>query len=127
MKTITVPVIENPDGAASRFNEESYALEDFNGMFISTRQEALNFRHRTSEPGYTSDWHVAGDPTLILVRQGTLRIGLRDGSYYDFSAGDLFIARDHVQGEFAPAIHGHTAEVIGHEPLLALHLKLSQV
>ena len=126
MKTITVPVLENLDGGASSFSEENYPLDDFNGMFISPRQEALNFRHRTSEPGYTSDWHVAGDPTLILVRQGTLRIGLRDGSYFDFSAGDLFIARDHVQGEFDPSIHGHTAEVIGNDPLLALHLKLSQ-
>lgn len=129
MNTITVPVLTNCDSGKSVFTEQHYSLEDYNGLAISPRIDAQNFRHRASEPGYFSSWHVAGDPTLIVVRQGTLRIGLRDGSYRDFSAGDQFIARDRLScGEaFNDQHHGHTAQVIGDTPLLALHLKLESI
>jgi hypothetical protein len=82
-----------------------------------------------SHPGYASDWHVAGDPTLILIRSGILRIGLRDDSYRDFVAGDVFIAQDRLptNTDFNNSIHGHTAKVIGEHQLFALHLKLSSV
>jgi len=95
-------------------------------MLISDRQQTLNFRHRESEPGYSSTWHVAGDPTLIIVRQGKLRISLRDGSHRDFGAGDQFIARDFLAPgvEFDQSVHGHTAEVLGNVSFYAVHLKL---
>jgi len=129
MKKIRIPVIENPHGGVSSFAEDEHSLDDYNGMFISSRQEALNFRHRSSEPGYFSSWHVAGDPTLIIIRQGTLRLSLRSGEYRDFSAGDQFIARDFLapDTQFDDTVHGHTAEVIGDVVLLAFHLKLSEV
>ncbi|MDC0088232.1 hypothetical protein OAI07_01680 [Akkermansiaceae bacterium] len=129
MAQITVPVLHNPDSGVSLFTEEVYSLEDYNGLFISPRQEAQNFRHRMSEPGYSSSWHVAGDPTLILIRSGVLRIALRDGSYRDFKAGDLFIAKDYLEKgcSFDDEIHGHTAELIGDEPLLAIHIKLASL
>lgn len=98
-------------------------------MFITDRIDALNFRHRASEPGYFSSWHVAGDPTLIIIRSGILRMTLRNGEYRDFKAGDLFIAQDHLQvGEvFDEKYHGHTAELIGDERLLAVHIKLASI
>ena len=128
MKDITVTIIENASDGRSHFSEEVYSLEDFNGMFISQQQEAINFRHRQSRPGYFSSWHVAGDPTLIVIRQGTLRLTLRNGEYRDFTTGDQFIARDHLGAgiAFDDSIHGHTAEVIGTEVLQALHLKLDR-
>lgn len=92
MNKISIPVLSNEAGGYSSFEESSFSLDDINGMYISARLDALNFRHRMSEPGYFSDWHLAGDPTLITIRSGTLGIGLRDGSHKDFSAGDLFIA-----------------------------------
>ncbi len=129
MKTIRIPVIENPQGGFSCFAEDEHSLDEFSGMFISPRQGALNFRHRSSEPGYFSSWHVAGDPTLIIIRQGTLRLSLRSGEYRDFSVGDQFIARDFLASNthFDDAVHGHTAEVLGDEVLLALHIKLSEI
>ena len=127
MDQITIPVLHNPNSGISLFTEEVYSLEDYNGLFISPRQDALNFRHRASAPGYFSSWHVAGDPTLIIIRSGILRITLRDGSFQDFKAGDLFIAKDYLEKgcSFDNEIHGHTAELIGDSPLLACHLKLS--
>jgi hypothetical protein len=129
MNHILVPVIINLDKDISGFIEQQFSIEDYNGLFISQRQQALNFRHRASEPGYFSDWHVAGDPTLIIIRAGTLRIGLRNDSYRDFTAGDIFIAQDHLSGNqlFDNNIHGHTAQVIGCQSLLALHIKLSSI
>jgi len=137
MKNISVPVlassIEQTEGTKetgfSFFSDRQYSLEDYNGLFITDRIDALNFRHRVSEPGYFSSWHVAGDPTLIIVRSGILRIGLRDGEYRDFTTGDLFIAQDYLQPNeaFDDLIHGHTAELIGDDALLAVHIKLGVV
>ena len=106
-----------------------YSVQDYNGLFITDRMDALNFRHRMSEPGYFSSWHVAGDPTLIIVRSGILRIALRNGDYRDFKAGDIFIAQDRLQENevFDLNIHGHTAELIGDDVLLALHIKLAEL
>lgn len=140
MNEINVPVLTSlcitkaAEGEADRtgfsfFNDEQYSLEDYNGLFITDRKEALNFRHRMSKPGYFSAWHVAGDPTLIIVRTGQLRITLRNGDYRDFTAGDLFIAQDRLQVNeiFDHQVHGHTAELIGNETLLAVHIKLAEI
>ena len=127
MTEIIIPVLSNDNSGYSVFIEQGYTLEDYKGLFISPRIEAQNFRHRMSELGYFSTWHVAGDPTLILIRKGVLRICLRDGQYRDFTAGDLFIAKDKLpeNGEFDDQIHGHTAELIGEQQLLAVHIKLA--
>jgi len=133
---ITVPILSSvvvriEDGTsstgASFFTDKEYSLEDYNGLLITERMDALNFRHRISEPGYSSSWHVAGDPTLIIIRAGVLRIALRNGEYRDFKAGDQFIAMDRLQdGEsFDDKVHGHTAELLGNETLLAVHIKLA--
>ncbi|MDA7747288.1 hypothetical protein N8878_08175 [Psychromonas sp.] len=135
MEFIKIPVlqslIDNLTGKTgfSVFDQQEYSLEDYNGLFITERMDALNFRHRFSKPGYFSSWHVAGDPTLIIIRCGTLRITLRNGDYQDFSAGDMFIAQDRLQlGEaFDEAVHGHTAELIGNQSLFAIHIKLAAI
>ncbi|MFQ3192587.1 MAG: hypothetical protein ACI936_003739 [Paraglaciecola sp.] len=129
MPNINILMLCNVETIQSYFIEQQYCLDDYNGLFISPRQTALNFRHRMSEPGYYSDWHVAGDPTLIIIRSGILRIGLRDESYQDFVAGDVFIAQDKLPANvaFNNNTHGHTAQVIGEQQLIALHLKLSSI
>ena len=110
-----IPILCNVKTEHSYFIDQIYGQEDYNGLFISPRQKALNFRHRMSNPDCFSDWHVAGDPTLIIIRSGVIRIGLRDGNYRDFGAGDVFIAQDKRVDNtgFDNSIHGHTAQVIG--------------
>lgn len=134
MNHIYVPVLASTINrlgktSYSTFNDVQYSVQDYNGLFITDRMDALNFRHRMSEPGYFSSWHVAGDPTLIIVRSGILRIALRNGDYRDFKAGDIFIAQDRLQENevFDSNIHGHTAELIGDDVLLALHIKLAEI
>lgn len=96
-------------------------------MQLSPRIGCSSLRLRTSEPGYESTWHVAGDPTLIVVQRGTLRLILRDGQIRDFTVGDAFIAADVVPAGlvFDANLHGHRAEVIGEERLEAIHIKLT--
>jgi hypothetical protein len=129
MPNLSIPVLCYKTTIHSYSIERQYCLDDYNGLFISSRQTALNFRHRVSEPRYFSDWHVAGDPTLVLIRSGILRIGLREDCYHHFCAGDVFIAQDTLPANnfFNNNIHGHTAQVIGDQQLIALHLKLSTI
>ena len=116
------------DHYRSVFSTKTFPLEARGNMWISEQQEAVNFRYRASPSGYESDWHVAGDPTLILVNAGCIELELRDGSTRQFRAGDAFIAEDYLPSKlsFDPSLHGHRARVIGEEQLSAVHLKLSK-
>lgn len=126
MHTVNIPCISVDDAHHSRFIETQLSTSDHNGMWITTRQNALNFRHRVSAPGYASTWHVAGDPTLIIIRQGELVIELRDGSRKVFRAGDQFIAADYLPSSIPfSEQHGHRAFVQSDEALEAIHIKLS--
>lgn len=132
MNTILIDLLttltdtNHPNIYASAFQTLQLCTHDMNGMLISDRQQALNLRHRSSEPGYTSDWHVAGDPTLIIIRQGTLTLELKNGTRRTYHAGDQFIAADHLANNTTLAINqGHKAFVEGAQNLLAVHIKLS--
>lgn len=121
-----IPTITVSDNFTSVFSEEFHEKIVKSGMILTDRINAQNLRLRISEPGYSTDWHVAGDATLIIIQKGTLRITLRNGEFRDFAAGDYFIAKDYLPEDvnFDNSIHGHKAEVIGDNQLLATHIKL---
>lgn len=128
MGPVTIEVISVDESFQSYFSTMALSLTQVGGMFISERQQALNFRHRRSEVGYESDWHVAGDPTLIIVLQGTLELELRNGDKKQFSQGQQFIAADYLPvGMTLAETQGHRARVIGDIPLQAVHIKLSSL
>lgn len=124
-----IPVIDVDENGISIFSKSDYDLSQRGGMFLSEQLNALNFRLRRSAAAYRADWHVAGDPTLIVVLVGTVRITLRDGHYQDFSAGEMFIAKDRLlSGQtFDDSRHGHSAEVVGDCALNAIHIKLDRL
>ena len=124
----SLPCITIDDAFISRFSEATYPRHVRGGMILTDRINAQNLRLRESATGYETDWHVAGDPTLIIIQQGILRITLQDGSYRDFKAGDAFIAKDYLpEGvSFDSKVHGHKAAVTGNESLKAVHIKLGQ-
>lgn len=121
-----IPVITVNDQLESVFENRTFTKENRGGLVISPRIEAHNFRIRESEVGYKANWHVAGDPTFIAIQHGTLRITLRDKSFFNFGPGDSFIAADYLPDgmSFDKDKHGHQAEVIGSELLKAIHIKL---
>ncbi len=127
-KTFTLPLITMNDNLVSIFSEESYTADDKNnGMFLSENMSAASMCLRKSAPGFSSDWHVADAPAFITIKQGTLRVLLRDDSYIDFSAGDSFVARDILPTgvSFDAQKHGHRSEVIGNVELQSVHIKLA--
>lgn len=122
-----IPSIVNDGKAKSYWGHHHISLQGDTAWMLSEQQSALNFRLRSSAAGYQSDWHVAGDPTLLLIQAGTIEIELRDGSLKWFSAGEMFVAQDYLDEgiEFTDLL-GHRARVVGQETLNALHLKLSK-
>ncbi len=123
----TLPTLITGDDGRTVWSYRDWPNEARGGMQLSPRIDCSSLRLRRSGPGYAADWHVAGDPTLIIIQSGKLRLILRDGSSRDFSPGEAFIAGDHVpQGQvFDHELHGHRAEVLGEEALLAVHIKLT--
>ena len=125
MKIATV----SSDGqGVSFFDSRDVALSGDSLRRLSDPIDAVNFRLRQSSSDYESSYHVAGDPTLLIILTGSVRIELRNGEYRDFSAGELFIAEDYLSPdtEFDGNTHGHKAAVLGEEAFSALHLKLER-
>jgi hypothetical protein len=125
---LEVDCVSNDGEGPSRFTCRTIDLHGSAQRRLSEQIPALNFRMRSSDISYASDWHVAGDPTLLVVLHGTVRITLRSGEHKEFSAGGMFVAQDFLQGDvaFDADLHGHRAEVIGDIDLSVLHLKLDR-
>lgn len=122
-----IPSVTNDGYGRSVFGTQEIELSGSSNWMLSEQQAALNFRLRSSTNPYQSDWHLAGDPTLLIILTGVIEIQLRDGSSQQFAAGDLFIAEDYlIDGVVFDDRHGHCARVIGQEVLQALHLKLGK-
>ena len=100
--------------------------ELMSGRMLSPQLPTINMRIRESDNTYSSDYHIAGDPTFIAVLQGCMRIFLQNGEYRDFAAGATYIAADFLLDgvQFNNKIHGHRAKVLGNEIYRALHIKL---
>jgi hypothetical protein len=122
---VTIDMITVDEAGRSVFAYVQHPVANHGGMFISERQQALNFRHRKSDVGYKSDWHTAGDPTLIIVMQGQITLELRSGEQKTFTTGQQFIAADYLLDNIKDeSITGHRASVDGDKPLQAVHIKL---
>ncbi|MFT6408451.1 MAG: hypothetical protein ACJAQ6_001870 [Arenicella sp.] len=129
MKSISKKIITiSSDGVGkSEFGLREIELNGSSNWMLSEQQAALNFRLRSSQAPYQSDWHVAGDPTLLIILNGVIEIELRDASVQRFSEGDCFVAEDYLIDDVAfDSSHGHRARIIGQTELQALHLKLDK-
>ena len=121
-------VISVDENYRSVFSTADFPQTARGDLWISEQQSCLNLRYRSSPAGYQSDWHVAGDATLIIVSSGCLEVELRDGSTKQFRAGEKFIARDDLPDglDFNSEFHGHRARVLGGEEFSAVHVKLEK-
>ena len=126
IRSITIPVVANGEDGFSIFTERVIELEGNDQRALSEQLLAENFRLRTSAPDYRSDFHAAGDPTLIVILEGRFRLSLITGQSLEFSPGELFIAMDFLPDEVTNAQFGHRGEVVGDQEFRALHLKLAR-
>ena len=123
----TITSISNDGIGASEFSSREIELEGIESRRLSQQQQAVNFRLRTSDNSYESDWHVAGDPTLLVILKGVVEIELRNGKTKAFAKGDMFVAEDYLKDpQGFSDTHGHKARVISDESLSVLHLKLEK-
>ena len=122
---IATTIATNQSGI-SVFEEVDFEVHQRGGMFLTEQIASKNFRIRKSDVGYETDFHISGDPTLLIILKGTLKIELQNGEFKTFSAGNFFIAKDNLPENivFDNKIHGHKASVIGNETLEAIHIKL---
>jgi len=125
---LTIAVVSSDGVGPSQFSEREVNLSGDEQRRLSEQISAVNFRLRTSSSDYSSSYHVAGDPTLLIVLSGTVRIELRNGEYKDFTNGEMFVAQDYLSDgiDFDDLKHGHRAEVVNDVPLSVLHLKLEK-
>ena len=129
LELVSIDTITIDENYRSVFSTVEFPQSPRGELWISEQEQCLNLRYRSSSAGYESDWHVAGDPTLIVISSGCLEVELRDGSRKQFSAGSKFIARDFLPPhlDFDSSLHGHRARVIGEEELTAIHIKLANI
>ena len=108
------------------FSETDFEVDQRGGMFLTDQIASKNFRIRKSDVGYATEFHLSGDPTLLIILKGTLKIELQNGDFKTFSTGNYFIAKDNLPENvlFDNKIHGHKASVEGNEILEAIHIKL---
>jgi len=125
---IKVCTVSSDGLGESYFDERMVTLNGDEQRRLSDQIDAVNFRLRTSNAEYASGWHVAGDPTLLIMLSGTIEIELRNGQKKQFGTGEMFIAEDFLQSgvEFDENQHGHRARVINNENIGVLHLKLNK-
>lgn len=126
LKPFIVTTITSNENGISVFSETDFEVHKRGGMFLTEQIASKNFRIRKSDLGYETEFHLSGDPTLIVIFKGTLKIELQNGEFKTFSAGNYFIAKDSLPENvvFDNKIHGHKASVIGNETLEAIHIKL---
>jgi len=126
--SISIVCITNNGESASYFDQCDFTLSGNLQRQLSEQISAVNFRLRSSPTDYASDWHIAHDPTLLIILSGCMQIELRNGQQKQFRAGEMFIAQDYlVDGlRFDNELHGHRANVVGVEELKVLHLKLNK-
>ena len=122
-----IPCVTNDGDGPSFFSEKPVNLNGDDQRMLSEQIAAINFRLRESPESYESGWHVAGDPTLLIILSGCIQIELRNGLSKDFKAGEMFVAEDYLaKGAVFNEVNGHRARVLGREKIQVLHLKLDK-
>ena len=125
-KPFSITIISTDENGISIFSEVDFDVQQRGGLFLSDQIAAKNFRIRKSDVGYTTDFHLSGDATMIVIQKGSLKIELQNGESKIFSDGESFIAKDNLPENiiFDSKLHCHKASVYGNESLQAIHIKL---
>ena len=114
-----------PDGRA-RFTEETLPLpEGTPASRLSAPMAASALQLRESPVGFRSSMHCTTTPQWVFILQGTMEIGLADGSLRAFGPGEHFYSADVLPpGEtFDATRHGHWSRQAGAVPLVTAFVR----
>ena len=126
MTTLTLTELyTSADGRAS-FRDRPLALAEGSPVArLSALQASGGWQFRRSPVGFASDFHCTTTPQWLVVLQGRMEIGLRDGSARVFGPGECFYSNDTLPAgaAFDAALHGHRSRLLGDEPLVTLFVR----
>ncbi len=113
------------DGVA-RFRDRAVTLNEGSpASRLSAAMPSGGWQMRRSPPGFASGFHCTTTPQWLVVLQGRMEIGLRDGSARVFGPGQCFYSNDTLPAgaTFDQALHGHRSRLLGDEPLVTLFVR----
>jgi hypothetical protein len=120
-----VVLFTDTDGRA-RFREEQVALSEGSPQaMLSPLQPSGGYQLRESPVGFRSRFHCSPHPQWCFILQGTMVIGLQDGSTRSFGPGQHFHSADLLPAgaTFDAEVHGHWSAQAGSEPLVTLFVR----
>ncbi|MDR2155052.1 MAG: hypothetical protein LBE78_08520 [Burkholderiaceae bacterium] len=123
MTTLILPVLYTDADGYARFRDDTLPLaEGTPAARLSALMTAEGCRFRFSPVGFSSDFHCTTAPQWLVVLQGRMEIGLRDGTARVFRPGECFYSSDTLPSGavFDVQVHGHRSRQIGEEPLVTL-------
>ena len=113
------------DGRA-RFREEPVPLgEGTPQSMLSKLLPSGGLQLRQSPLGFRSQFHVSTTPQWVFILQGSMLIGLQDGSTRSFGPGQHFYSADLLPegATFDAKVHGHWSAQAGSDPLQTLFVR----
>ena len=120
-----VVLFTDTDGRA-RFREEPVPLgEGTPQSMLSKLMPSGGLQLRQSPVGFRSQPHCSPHPQWVFILQGTMVIGLPDGSTRSFGPGQHFHSADMLPegATFDAKVHGHWSAQAGNEPLQTLFVR----
>ena len=113
------------DGRA-HWREQAIALREGKPMArLSALMASDGCQLRESPVGFRSEFHCTETPQWVFILQGTMEIGLQDGSSRVFRPGQHFFSTDKLPpgASFDPKLHGHWSRQVGDEALVTLFVR----
>jgi hypothetical protein len=92
---------------------------------VTALMASSGYQLRMSPVGFRSQFHCTGTPQWVFILDGTMEIGLQDGSSRIFRPGEHFYSADVLPegATFDATIHGHWSRQVGDAPLVTLFLR----
>lgn len=126
MTGLTLATLYTDVQGFARFRDDPVPLaEGTPAARLSALMASGGCQFRQSPVGFASGFHCTTTPQWLVVLQGRMEIGLRDGSARVFGPGQCFYSNDTLPpGQaFDPALHGHRSRQLGDAPLVTLFVR----
>jgi hypothetical protein len=126
MTSLTLPTLYTAADGRARFRDDVWPLaEGTPAARLSALRASGGCQFRHSPAGFASDFHCTTTPQWLVVLQGRMEIGLRDGTARVFGPGECFYSNDTLPAgaAFDPQIHGHRSRALDDAPLVTLFVR----
>lgn len=114
------------DGRA-RFRDDEVALVEGKPQArLSPTMSCRGLQWRHSPVRFRSEFHCTDTPQWVFILQGSMEIGLQDGSSRSFGPGQHFFSDDRlpVGATFDANVHGHWSRQVGSDPLVTAFVRV---